>query len=212
MLPQNKISGLSIAWGRGRWDEVEDGKQGYVFLHDHDFRYEMTPDFMMKNDITDEALFDCLEQIEDELGSPGEHRDGLGLFPKAGLTHPGIVVRSRMNPAIICSFAPMSAAGDIDGGFFQWYLDKADTEVAGLVSYMHKFDMMAGNREANIVVSPIVPSYQEASLKTANIMEDDRRERFLNMVWNYHKNVAHGFKKRLGEEILNIWKDVAKTA
>src|SRR5690349_10734818 len=108
MLPQNKISGMNIAWGRGKWAELDDGTFGYVFPEDDAFQIRISPEALENFGVTEDDLYDCIAQIEAEYGAPKDHRLALGLLPNQGYSHLGLTVRSRKNERVVCVFTPTS--------------------------------------------------------------------------------------------------------
>lgn len=215
LLPQNKIAGTQIAWGRGTWGEIEDGRSGYLFDKDDAFQYVVPQQWLAGNSVSEDDLTDCLTQIEKEVGEPEEFRRGLGLIPGGGFTHPGIVVRSRTNDEVVCVFTPTSFQPDfLNGkvdGYFEWFLDKKGADTADLSTWMKQFDAMSGNRLDNITASPVVPVYGEAVEVTAksDVLSEAERDWFLRKVWQYQKGgCPKGTKSRLAEEILVTWKRV----
>lgn len=207
MLPQNNISGLSIAWGRAKWGEI-DGEEGYVFDEPDSFQITVTPQHLEKCGVSEDDLMDCVDQIEDEMGDPEKYRPhigtDMGLFPKSGYSNVGIVIKSRSNDKVTCVFTPTSVVYGEADGYFEWYYDESNMNgYDSLGKFLSDFDKVAGDRTANIMTSPIVPSYMEASELSVGL-NDVERDRFLTNVWNYHKNVSKGYKQRLEQEILNV--------
>lgn len=215
LLPQNKIAGTQIAWGRGTWGDLEDGRSGYLFDKDDAFQYVVPQQWLAGNSVSEDDLTDCLTQIEKEVGEPEEFRRGLGLIPGGGATHPGIVIRSRTNDEVVCVFTPTSFQPDfLNGkvdGYFEWFLDKKGADTKDLNTWMKQFDAMSGNRLDNITSSPIVPVYGEALEVTAksSVLSEAERDWFLRKVWQYQKGgCPNGTKSRLAEEILVTWRKV----
>lgn len=211
---ETEISGLSIAWGRAKWDELEDGSSGYVFDDVDSYQVRVNPQQMADMGVSEEDMFDCIDQIEERLGSPENHRLAMGLFPKSGYSNAGIMVTSRSNGSVSCVFTPTSDAYESTDGYFEWYYKKPSMiGYGGLNDFLQTFDKITGGRESNILSSPVVPGYGEACEMTAGLMEDADRERLLQNVWNYHKNVSKGYKHRLEQEIfaeLNKLEEVKK--
>lgn len=201
MLPKSNIAGRAIAWGRAKW--MKDGaEEGYVFYDQDGFQYKNTPQWLAQHGITDEVIFDCVDQIEAKLGSPENHRAAMGLFPNSGYSNVGITVKSSLNDKVICVFTPTSMeSGEVDA-YFEWYYDADIMDMPDLPSFIKSFDTMTGARNTNILTSPVVPSYMEACEIGHKILESSAREQFLVNVWNFHKTPSKGFKVKLEQEIL----------
>lgn len=205
MFPQSKLDGLYVAWGRGKWEEIEPGRSGYTFAGDDSFGYLVNPQTLQDNGISEEDILDCVEQIEDQLGAPGTYRTSMGLFPASGITHPGIFVRSRTNSHVMCHFSPTSTGFQVADGYFEWFFSKHMGAVDDMGEWLRAFDAMSGSRTTNVTTSPIVvPTYGEASMKAANLSES-AREIFLQKVWDYHRASRIGHKRQLREDILKTW-------
>lgn len=219
-LPQNKISGLSIAYGKANYvysDESDDGSEGFIFPEPEDFQWQLPIDHVVKElGVTMDALMDCIDQIETEIGDPQMQRIQYGLFDGSGIWNGGLVVRSNLDPRITCVFNPVSTEFELERftfpktteGMFAWYfeadnlLDQSDD----LPDFLSRFDAASGNRASNVLVSPVLPNYQEACEKLAGIqLTEGVRQTFLQKLWNYEKTVAPGFKAQWKKEILREW-------
>lgn len=214
MMPQNKINGTSIAWGRGVWTDLGDGQMGYAFLDSDGFKITVTPQWLDERGVSEDDLLDCVEQIEERFGDPDEYRLKMGLLPNQGYSNTGIVVKSRTNPEVICVFTPTSidpAMNSQEGwvaeasGYFEWYLDPQSYVSKNLGAWMVAFDSMSGNRGSEILASPVMPQYGEACEKSLGLMVEHEREHFLNQVWLFHKRKEHGMKQRYLEAAMPIW-------
>jgi hypothetical protein len=206
MIPQfnqNKINGISIAWGRANWD-YEDSC--YVFPNEDSYRVTVSDQVLMDAGISEDDLLDCVSQVGDELGSPLDYRKELGLVKYSGYSNIGTVVRSRTYPAISCVFTPTSTEDGMPDAYFEWYLDTSHPSITDLSSFLQSFNNAADVRLPNVAVSPVMPSYMEAQEffnRNRNKFNDE--DRFLAEVWKYHQTQNKGFKRRLGEELLPQW-------
>ena len=213
MLPltsQQKIQGTEIATGKAKWGDVGDGQLGYVFDNDEDFHWRVNPQTAIEMGVSEEDLLDCVDQIEEYYGSHQAVEMAFGMYPDQGYKNVGLVFVSRTNPNVRCFFSPTdSKLGWV--GFFSWYFSKEGKQET-LDQFIKSYDMLSGNRGTNILVSPVVPKYEEASeyLQTRKDVKSELKEAFLQKVWDFHKNVAPGFKARLGEEIIVEWTDLQK--
>lgn len=210
LLSQEKIQGTEIATGKAKWGDLGDGEMGYVFLDDDDFHWRVNPQTAIEMGVSEEDLMDCVDQIEDQYGDHEGVEMAFGMYPDQGYKNVGLVFVSRTNPNVRCFFSPTdSKLGWV--GFFSWYYSK-EGAAETLDQFVKRFDSMSGNRESNILASPVVPKYEEASefLQTRKDVKMEIKEAFLQKVWDFHKNVAPGFKTRLGEEILSEWTELKK--
>lgn len=208
MIPQfrqNKISGLSIAWGRACWDYDVDC---YVFLTDDSYQIRVTDQWMMEAGVTEDDLLDCVSQVEDSLGSPEEFRANFGLFKNSGYSNIGTTVQSRTHPAVHCVFTPTSTEDGMPDAYFEWWYDTSNPAVTDLTDFLSNFNAMTGARTTNVTMSPVMPSYMEAQEffhKNRTEFSPQFRENFLSEVWKYHQTKSVGFKRQFGEEILPKW-------
>jgi len=212
MIPQfrqNKISGMSIAWGRGSWD---DEVGCYVFPTDDSYQIRVTDSYLMDNGICDDDMLDCIAQIEEEYGSPAVHRTALGLFKNSGYSNLGLTVISRTNPSISCVFTPTSTEENLTDAYFEWYFNESDPSVIDLPRYMNRFDNMTGNRASNVTMSPVMPSYMEAQefFHAHREISESVKENILRGVWQHQTTKDKGFKVRLEREVLPAWTEVLK--
>jgi hypothetical protein len=224
MLPSNWIKGTKIAFGRATWIYDEDSEKGaYNFSQEDSFHWTLNPGQLKEMGIDEQDLLDCVEQAEEQLGAPDEYRPALGLMPHSGLLNIGAKYRSRTNPNVLCVFTPTSMqfpttstlAPDHDpiDGYFEWYYSEPELDIntSNIADFMKEYERLAGTRNSNTVGETMlqVPSYEEASLRSANLMEDSRRERFLESVWWYHKaSIPFSRKQELRESILETWKSL----
>lgn len=209
MLPVNKISGTSIASGNGRWSNVDDKKMGFVFDGDDDFSFLVSPDWMAQNNVEQDDLFDCIEQLEDRISSAAEDGVRGGLVTGGGYLNAGDVVRSTRNPNVVCVYTPVSVnSGECDG-HFEWFLDTEVFDVADMSKWMAKYEKEMQGREPTVAASTIfVPTYNEACERTVGVMSEGEREQFLRNVWNYHKTGSIGYRRKLGEQIVERWAQI----
>lgn len=218
MMPTNRISGVKIAAGRATWVTGEDGKGYYNFINSNSFKWFANPDQLIAMGIDQQDLLDCVEQAEKQFGAPEEYRPALGLYPDAGYTNIGATYRSKENEKIIAVFTPTSVHGPCEAptdAYFEWYMQEVPEQNAdeNLPDFLSYFDAVTGNRVGEYVdTSPVVPGYDEAVETTRGNMAEDMRERFLQQVWNFHKNVSPGFKQKLGEDILETWSRVKRVS
>jgi len=206
-MKQNKIEGMSIAWARGKWAEIEADVWGYIFPEDDAFAIRKTPQELADWGVSHDDLYDCISQIEEKFGSPRDHRLSFGLLPSQGYSNIGTAVTSRTNPNITCTFTPTSLEDNSYDGYFNWYFHD-NAGVGDLPSFMARFDATTGSRTSNILASPTVPTYGEACERTAGVLSEHEREHFITQVWNYHKTAPRGYKLRIEAEILPIWKRI----
>lgn len=203
LMSQNKIQGMEIATGKAKWGDLGDGSMGYVFDGQEDFHVRVNPQTLMELGVSEEDMMDCVDQIEQQFGSHDGVAMSFGMYPDQGYKNVGLVYTSRTNPQVKCFFSPSEADKGWQG-YFSWYFHKE--EMSGSVEdFVKAFDKMTGNREDIILASPVVPSYNEASemVKGMKGLSEDLKEAFLQKVWDFHKNVAPGFKQRLEGEILS---------
>ena len=214
MIPQfrqNKISGMSIAWGRGSWDN-EVGC--YVFPTDDSYQIRVTDSYLMDNGICEDDMLDCISQIEEEYGAPSVHRTALGLFKNSGYSNLGLTVISRTNPSISCVFTPTSTEEKLTDAYFEWYFNESDPSVIDLPRYMNRFDNMTGNRASNVTMSPVMPSYMEAQefFNAHREISESVKENILRGVWQHQTTKDKGFKVRLEREVLPEWTKIKESS
>lgn len=209
MLPQNKINGMNIAWGRGKWSELEDGSYGYIFPEDDAFKIRLNPQTMEEMGVSEDDLFDCIAQIEAEFDAPKDHRLSFGLVPNQGYSHLGITVRSNLNDRVICVFTPTSIEDDSYDGYFEWYYDQR-SGFDSLTGFLSNFDKATDGQHSNALLSPIMPAYGEAVEKTKYMSEEDQRETFLRCIWSYHKTSSIGHRRQLERDLLPKWKKICE--
>jgi len=210
MIPQfkqNKIEGMSIAWARGKWAEIDPGVWGYIFPEDDAFAIRKNPQELEDWGISHDDLYDCIALIEEMFGAPKDHRLSFGLLPNQGYSNIGTTVTSRTNPSITCTFTPTSLEDNSYDGYFNWYYHE-NGGIQGIKSFMTRFDMATKTQTTNILASPTMPTYGEACERTEGILDEAERERFVTQVWNYHKTAPRGYKLRIEAEILPLWKKV----
>lgn len=213
MLPVNKISGTSIASGNGRWSNVDEKRMGFVFDGDDDFSFLVSPEWMAQNDIEQDDLFDCIEQLEDRISNPSEDGVRGGLVTGGGYMNAGDVVRSTRNPNIVCVYTPVSINTGMCDGHFEWFLDTEVFDVSDMSKWMASYEKEMQGREPTVASSPIfVPSYNEACERSVGVMSEGEREKFLRNVWNYHKTGSIGYRRKLGEEIISRWAQVIESS
>ena len=214
MIPQfrqNKISGMSIAWGRGSWDN-EVGC--YVFPTDDSYQIRVTDSYLMDYGICEDDMLDCISQIEEEYGAPSVHRTALGLFKNSGYSNLGLTVISRTNPSISCVFTPTSTEEKLTDAYFEWYFNESDPSVIDLPRYMNRFDNMTGNRASNVTMSPVMPSYMEAQefFNAHREISESVKENILRGVWQHQTTKDKGFKVRLEREVLPEWTKIKESS
>ena len=224
MLPPSKIAGTKIAFGRATWvyDDEKDGEGHYNFVEEDSFRWILNQQTLVELGIDEEDLLDCVMQAEEQLGSPEEYRPALGLLPQSGLMNIGATFVSKSNKGITCVFTPTSmnhpttSALAVDtvppDAYFEWYYTGETEEVDSLEKFLQDFDAMSGARTTNTISPITVPGYEEAAIKTANLMESGKREVFLQKIWNYHKTptMIPYVKEQLKEELVGTWNSVLR--
>jgi len=210
VLPQNKIAGLSIAWGRGKWKSLGD-RMGYVFPEHDAYQIRVTQQYMASEGFVEDDLYDCIEQIEAKYGGPDDHRVPFGLFKNSGHTPLGLVVTSRTNPSITCVFTPTSTEDNDYDGYFEWYYSRESAGVDNMQQFLGTFDRATGGRHTNINASPVtLPGYQEACERAEGVLAEAEKQWFIRQIWNYQKTNSKGFKYRIEQELLPMWKKVLK--
>jgi len=233
MLPQNKISGTKIAFGHGAFLYDEKEKGFFNFVKESDFGWLLPISTLQKENVTEQDLLDCVEQVEASLGDPEELRAVLPFG--SGLKNVGTVFRSKSNPRVICVFTPTSQlVQDVvplglpeeirPDGYFEWYLSDEDSitvddigsggnNVGAMGKWLGEFDRMAGTRNTNVADAPVftVPTYTEAVQHTSGVMGAVQREVFLEDVHAYHRKQMPWFKKeQLKKQILGTWESVQR--
>lgn len=213
-LSQNKIAGLSIAWGRAAWAQLEDGTYGYVFKDGSLQLASTLADFEEKG-LTLDALMACLDQFEGELGSALDTRQRYGMLKNHGYACPGLVVRSEEDDRVVCVMTPSSWEVDTTEAYFEWFFDEKYTT-------MSTFDTMAGvdielaaASAADAMTAVVdVPYYEDACHKLAGLetVTESVKTRFLQGVWDYHKNLMPGLKPAAKTKLVAEWKSFLKLA
>lgn len=199
-LSQNKIAGLSIAWGRAAWAQLEDGSYGYVFPEGALQLASTLADFEEKG-LTLDALMACLDQFEAELGSALDTRQRYGMLRNHGYACPGLVVRSEDDDRVVCVMTPASWEYEATEAYFEWFFDEKYTTVS-------TFDTLAGVGEEMVDDAPLdVPYYESACEVVAGLdLSESRKQNFLQRVWDYHKNTMPGLKPAAKKAIVAEWK------
>ena len=199
MFPPSKIAGTRIAYARATWVQEEGSDKGhYSFFGEDSFNWTLNPGQLQEMGVDEQDLMDCVEQAEKQFGAPEDYRPALGLLPKAGIMNIGATFVSSSNKGVSCVFTPPSmdhpttldTAVDFvaPDAYFEWYY-LPETEEVTVDDFLKDFDRLTGARTTETAEkSPIVnvPSYEEASVRTANLMGESERDAFLQKVWNYH--------------------------
>jgi len=223
MFPPSKIAGTRIAYGRATWIVSEEDQKGhYTFVDEDSFTWTLNPGQLIDMKVDEEDLLDCVNQAEKQFGAPEEYRPALGLLPKSGAMNIGATFVSTTNPAITCVFTPTSLdhpttsalAADYvaPDAYFEWYHNPETKPVDNMEAFLKEFDRLSGARTDNVIKSPIiVPSYEEASNRVANLMAPDLQEQFLQQVWSYHKvPMTHYLRESAKSQILETWNRVLR--
>lgn len=214
-LPQNKYQGFLVAFAQGVWGQMEDGSEGFVFPGEgntftwaHDENYLQT-----EKGVTEEALMDCVEQIEAELGSPKDIRQRYGLMKGGGQAYVGVAVTSRVDPRIVCNFTPTSnypTQAPVEG-YFEWYVrDQADT-VLDTEDFLSYFEKRAGiDPQAGGDMTPTaLPDYEEACQHLGRLtISESRKQSFLQRLWDL-RSTARGYQEQVQRELMKEWKAMA---
>lgn len=224
MFPPGKIAGTKIAFGRATWvyDEDESKEGHYTFVDEDSFQWLLEPSTLAEMEIDEEDLLDCVMQAEKQFGSPDEYRPVLGLVQNSGVMNIGATFVSKSNKGINCVFTPTSMSHPTTSdlavdfvppdAYFEWYYSPETEEVEGLDKFLADFDELTGARTTNTISPITVPTYEEAAIKSSNLMEDTKREVFLQKVWNYHKapHMIPYVKEQLKEELVETWNRILR--
>ena len=215
-LPQSKLSGLLVAFAQGVWGQLDDGSEGFVFPEEtnsftwaHDQGYLET-----EHGVTEEALMDCIEQIEQQLGNPDQVRSQFGLLKGAGQAYLGLVVTSRLDPRLVCSYTPTSNYQSPVEAYFEWFLKNQSGDTIGTDddNFMANFDAIAGVQEpAEHDLEPELPDYEEACHRLHHLtISEGRKQNFLQRLWDFNKTIAPGYRDAVHEELLREWQDMTQ--
>lgn len=215
-LPQNKYSGFLVAFAQGVWGELEDGESGFVFPGEgNTFTWAHDPNYLeLEKGISEDALMDCVEQIEDQLGSPSDQRMRFGLLKGGGQAYIGIAVKSRLDPRITCNYTPTSnypTQAPVEG-YFEWYVAE-QSGVADPEAFLSNFEMLAGvDPVAGGDVTPEdLPDYEEACHKLFHLtINESQKQRFLQRLWDYRKTLAPGFRSEVKRDLMKEWNTFTK--
>lgn len=216
-LPQNKLSGLLVAFAQGIWGQLEDGSEGFVFPEEgngftwaHDKNY-----LMQEHGVSEEALMDCIDQFEAQLGSPSDVRQRFGLMKGAGQVHTGLTVTSTLDPRIVCSYTPTSNYQSPVEGYFEWYLkDQTNDAIGSDGEFLSRFELMAGvDSVAGGDLKPELPSYEEASHRLVDLeVSESRKFSFLQSLWDLRKTIAPGYQESTKKRLMKEWTSMIKVA
>jgi hypothetical protein len=219
----SRIHGLLVAAGRASWVIDEKDKGYYSFVDADSFSWKINQVQLQQLEIDEQDVLDCVLQAEKQFGSPEEVQRKLGIQPGQGWLSIGATFASKDKPNLICVYTPTSmnfpttapCAHDLTlpDAYFEFYYSpvevKMDKPEIGADAWFDQMEKLMPKQEKK-KAEPQVPSYEEASAFTMNVMNEDVRERFLQDVWNYHKFAAPGFKPQLAESILSTWKRVGR--
>lgn len=216
-LSQNKYQGFLVAFAQGVWGEMEDGGVGFVFPGEgntftwaHDENY-----LQQEKGVTEEALMDCVEQIEEQLGSPKDQRQRYGLMKGGGQAYVGIAVQSRVDPRIICNFTPTSnypTQSPVEG-YFEWYVRDQSNTVNDTEDFLSYFEKRAGvDPQAGGDMTPAeLPDYEEACHRLHHLdINESRKQAFLQRLWDLRKTVAKGYQESWKKELMKEWKTLTE--
>lgn len=215
-LPQNKLSGLLVAFAQGIWSQLEDGSEGFVFPENGNaFTWAHDKDYLeLEHGVTEEAVMDCVDQIESEMmGNPADVRSRYGLMNGGGQAYLGLTVTSSIDPRLVCSYTPTSNYQSPVEGYFEWYLKDRTGDVIGTDgNFLSQFELMANvDTMAGGDLKPELPSYEEASHRLANIaISESRKQAFLQRLWDLRKNLARGFQEGVTKELMKEWKTMTE--
>lgn len=210
-LPQDKLSGLLVAFAQGIWGQLEDGSEGFTFPDEaHAFTWSHDQNYLeQEHGVTEEALMDCVEQFEEQLGSPDEVRRQFGLMKGAGQAYIGLTVTSRLDPRIVCSYTPTSHNGPTVEGYFEWYVkDQTNSTIGTDDTFLSNFEVLGGvPAEQELVLPPTLPSYEEACLRLAAMshVTESAKHRFLQRLWDLRKTIAAGYQNEVRRDLLGQW-------
>lgn len=216
----SRIQGTKIAAGRATWIYNDEGKGYYNFVDEDAFSWKLNPQQLLQLGIDEQDLLDCVVQAEKQLGAPSEFRPRLGLMPSAGYSNIGATYISKNNPNILCVFTPTAMDfqttnpiafdnSPIDA-YFEWYYSPMSLEKKpeDLADFILKYDEVLGKaitRDPSWEKMPLVPTYEEACVFSDGYMSEEKREMFLQQVWDFHKAQMRGRKEQLKEGILETW-------
>lgn len=207
--PQNKLVGMRIAFGEATWDDLGDGDMGYVFQPDVGFRWDQDELWLATEKGVDvDALIDCVEQIEDQLGGPDSVRDQFGIFRGSGHAYLGLTAQSRIDPRVTLNFTPTSVDGSPVSAYFEWYLREGDVLPTDDAELETEFARLAGISLAPDAEAPaFLPAYEDAARALAGmpLVEDDRREAFLERLFRLEKTLGAGYREAENAALLAEW-------
>lgn len=133
------LGGTLVASGTGLWVYEAENKGHYDFPNESSFRWHQDRYALVRRGIDEEAMLDCVEQVEKALGAPDWYKTFLGTAddihgspippapPRAGYTanfgrsYGSLVLRSRKNEKILCVFTPCEFHSGGKDGIFEWY-------------------------------------------------------------------------------------------
>lgn len=203
-LPQNKLAGLNVAYGRAIYvypEETGGETDGFVFEAPESFQLTVDPAYFKGElNLSMEVLMDCIDQVEEQLGQPEQIADQYGIAPRSGYESIGLTVRSRIDDRVVCSFVPANFEWETENwtwpkkvqGFFSWYLQDRGPSM-DLSDLILDKSMQDGGASVSTLQSPIIPSY-EAAAAALEHMDRSRTTQFLDRLWLYERAFAPGIK------------------
>lgn len=207
--PQNKLSGMRIAFGEASWGDVGDGTEGYVFAPNVGFKWEQDEGWLASEKGVDvDALLDCVEQVEEQLGGPDSTRDQYGIYRSSGHSYIGLTAQSRQDPRITLHFTPTSVDGSMVTAYFEWYLREGDMLPTDDAELEVEFARLAGVSLADDPEAvPTLPTWEDAAhaLARMDLVEEGRREAFLDRIYRLEKTLGVGYRDAERAALLSEW-------
>lgn len=215
------LGGIILASARGTWVYDEGEKGHYEFFGRENFAWKNDEKTRRDLGISEDDLFDCIEQVEEELMSPENQEVRFGMMNKGGFKNVGAIYTSRTNPEIICVYTPTSLGSTPNGlhyedwnGYFEWYFKaQPKEEVDDLAQFLNMFDTAVGTEVTKqTTVSPVMlPSYEEAN-EFFSVNQLQESDFFLSRLWNVNssKFMGRGTREQMKAELLSEWKAIVE--
>ncbi|MGL4400154.1 MAG: hypothetical protein ACRCXD_09825 [Luteolibacter sp.] len=224
-----------MASGTGVWVSDDDGINGYYnFPTEDSFRWHQSRYALGRRGIDEEAMLDCVAQVEEGFKSPDWYRTFMGSVGNAepippapprngwqagfGRVMAGVTLRSRKNKSILCHFTPTEFYSGNKDGIFEWYEETPEDNRSAMdiiVDMNAKLDGKFSDVNSPIFnISAIgapaqlpkgVPSVEEA--KSWTCLPSDLRESFVQKAYDYHFVYrSFAIKAQLAEEVVALMK------
>jgi hypothetical protein len=136
------LGGTLVASGTGVWVSEGDDKGHYNFPSEESFRWHQDRHSLRRRGVDEEAMLDCVAQVEETLGAPEWYKTFLGSEdeskvvppapPRNGYTanfgrgYSGLTIRSRKNKRILCVFTPCEFHSGGKDGIFEWFEERPE--------------------------------------------------------------------------------------